>query len=557
MHKKSGVALKKLRERFLNPQETNRSNLAGLIDSTLRAMPLPITKYDPYLGKRINDYSKILNKNEEIPQKQQDAKQVLRNAMSYLNGFVRWHSPSVLQNITPPPLLESVAISTIVNLYNPNLMWDYTSGGIQEAERQIVRQLSRLNGWNQRMSDGVFTFGGKGCLMYAVRAGLRRCTTNLASSGLASTKPVVITTQFNHYIIENICAVLNIGSQSCVKVNTLSDETIDLNDLEITMRRLLKEGYSIATIILSGGSTINLNIDPVRKVTVLIDTLVREYKLAYMPFLYFDTVVGWPWLFFSKYDFKKNPLNIKKKIITILKKTTSKLKEVAYADGMGVDFHKMGLTPYSTSAFLVRDASDLHSLFQDKKIRKERNEFGNNFMQFHTLEHSRSAAPVMSAWVALQSMGIEGFQLYIAHLMKIGNIFRDVLPQYGIELINPQSLTFASLYYVAPPQGPYTYKGIMEATPHEIERTTEYTYAFSKYLSKGDKKFDGIDIGFLRTYVKSHCGILHSALRVIPMSPFMSVADARLLARTIGERKRIFDKTKRNASVHVPDVVHK
>lgn len=368
---------------------------------------------------------------------------------------------------------------------------------------------------------------------------------------------MVLTTQFNHYIIENICAMLNIGSRSCIKINTHQDETIDLTDLEATMRRLLGEGYSIATIILSGGSTINLNIDPVKKVSILINTLVKEYNLAYRPFVYFDTVVGWPWLFFSRYDFKKNPLHIGAEELTVIKKTVIKLKEVAYADGMGVDFHKMGLTPYSTSAFLVKEAGDLHSLFQDKSTLKERGEFGNNFMQFHTLEHSRSAAPVMSAWVALQSVGVEGFQLYISHLMKIGNVFRDILPRYGLELINPQSLTFASLYYAVPPQGPVDYQGIIKATPAEIERATEYAYAFSKYLSKGNAKFTGIDIGFLRTYVKSDCGVLHSALRIIPMSPFMSIADAQLLARIIGERKRIFDRTKRSVSEHVPDVVHK
>lgn len=164
MHKNNGADLRKLQHRFLNPQETNRSDLSELIEYAFRSMPLPPSKYAPYLGKRISDYSKIIKKHELIPQKQQSPKDVLNNAMAYLNGFLRWHSPSVLQNITPPPLLESVVISSIVNLYNPNLMWDYTSGGVQEAERQVVRQLSRLNGWNQKKAMESLLLEGKDVL---------------------------------------------------------------------------------------------------------------------------------------------------------------------------------------------------------------------------------------------------------------------------------------------------------------------------------------------------------------------------------------------------------
>ena len=481
----------------------------------------------------------------------------LNGAMNFFQRSILWHSTQTLQNVTPPPLLEAVAVSTVANLYNLNLLWDYVSAGVQEAEQQIVRQISRLVCWTGD-NDGVFTYGGKGCLTYAIRVGLNRCCPLATKQGINNIAPVVITTKFNHYIIESVCAWLGLGKDACIRVKTHVDETIDLNDLKNTLDQVLSEKKPIACIILSGGSTINLNIDRVDNALNVIEETCSRFNLSYKPFVYFDTVVSWPWLFYKDYDFEKNAIGIPKKILPRIKKVTELLRTAEYADAIGVDFHKIGFAPYNNSAFFVKNKVELHSVVNDTPIVRKRGAFGNNFLQHHTIEHSRSAAPVMAAWTILQSLGILGFQMYLAQMMVIGDIFRKILPRYGFELLNPQSLCYASVYYPIPPQGPKKFNEMYNGKLKDTNYATQYIYELSKYFSLGGKtSFNPIDVGFLKNLQKSKLGADMSAIRIFPMSPHITVKETEQLSHQLGKMKERFDKEFLYKKSDTPEVVHK
>ena len=543
-----------IKRKFFEDSES-KTALLKFITDCLDKFPQP--NKTPYLGTNEEIDFSFMKKYENLPKYPQPASDVLNGAMNFFQRSILWNSPQALQNITPPPLLEAVAISTITNLYNLNLLWDYVSAGGQEAEQQIVRQISKLAGWPEG-GDGVFTYGGKGCLTYAIRIGLNRCCQNITKDGISNYSPVVITTKFNHYIIESVCAWLGLGKNSCIRVKTHSDETIDLNDLKNTINKVLSEKKSIACIILSGGSTINLNIDRVDNARNIIEQTCSRFNLGYTPFIYFDTVVSWPWMFYKDYDFDKNEIKIPKEVLSRIQKVTDLLKTSEYADAIGVDFHKIGFAPYNNSAFFVKNKTELHSVVSDTPITRERDTFGNNFLQHHTIEHSRSAAPVMAAWTILQSMGIQGFQMYLAQMMIVGDVFRKILPQYGFELLNSHSLCYASIYYPIPPQGPNNFNEMDSASLKDTNYATQYIYELSKYFSLGGKNFDNpIDVGFLKNLQKSKLGADMSAIRIFPMSPIITAKEAEYLSHQLGNMKETFDKEFSYIQSNAPEVVHK
>lgn len=80
--------------------------------------------------------------------------------------------------------MNTVAASTITNIYNPNGMIDRTSAGYLKMEKQIIRQLSNLLDIDSSKSAGVFTSGGKICITYAVKCGLNRCQREFKSKNL-------------------------------------------------------------------------------------------------------------------------------------------------------------------------------------------------------------------------------------------------------------------------------------------------------------------------------------------------------------------------------------
>lgn len=151
-----------------------------------------------YLGNADREYS-FLQNYETLPDCPQNAQKVLDISMQILNRQMRWHAPSMLYNVNPPVMFNTVVATTVAKLYNPNAITSRTCSGFVEMEKQIVRQLSGLLGWDAKESAGVFTPGGKYCLTYAVRCGLNRVDFPTQE------RPVVITSEVNHYSIESVC----------------------------------------------------------------------------------------------------------------------------------------------------------------------------------------------------------------------------------------------------------------------------------------------------------------------------------------------------------------
>jgi len=553
------IELKQLREKFLNPIEDNRNDLIKLIQQAFDILPSSLEENDPFLGEPCYDYS-FLSDFEEIPLKPKKRETILSAATSLLRGQIRWHSPAALHNITPPVMLDSIAMATLTNLYNPNMIWDFVSPGVHQLEQQVVRQIASLVGWESE-SEGVFTFGGKACLVYAIRIGLNRCLPGVAVSGLSQLQsPVVITSEYNHYIIENVCSFLGLGSNACIRVKTKSDETLDLVEFQITLEEAIQNKRPIACIILSGGNTLHIAIDPLREAVEIVNKLCDKYQMSYRPYIYFDTVVGWPWLFFKDYDFKNNPLQLNSSALGKIDNAKQKISAAVLADAVGIDFHKIGFCSYSTSMFVTKTPAELHSINKDSIIKQDRQPFGGNFLQHYTIEHSRSAAPVLAAWTVLQNAGIVGFQAYLGYLTEVGDIFRDVLPQFNLELLNPFSVGFASVYCPILRGSNYKYEDLLESSVKDVESYNQYAYKLFQYI--GGKKAElgnKIVLRYLPKYRQAKCGSWPAVITVYPMSSHFTVKKAMELAHEIGTTKHLFELEfdKEARLEEIPNAIHK
>ena len=551
--------MEELQCKFLNPAETNREDLTKLIQYAFDELPSGLEEGNPFLGKASTDYA-FLRDFEDIPQYSKDRRAVFTAATSFLQGQVRWHSPSTLHNISPPPMLDSVAIMTVANLYNPNMIWDYVSAGSQEAEQQVIRQIASLVGWESK-SDGCFTFGGKGCLMYAIRIGLNRCISGVSSKGLSQEKqPVVITSEYNHYIIENICAFIGLGKDSCIRVKTKEDETLDLVEFHKVLEEVIKQGRPIACIVLSGGNTLHVTVDPIKEAIQIIDDLCRQYNMIYRPYIYLDAVVGWPWLFFKNYDFNNNPLKFIDSTINKVKHATQMISAALLTDAIGIDFHKIGFCPYSTSLFVTKEPAELHSINNDSVVLQERKPFGHNFLQHYTIEHSRGAAPVLAAWVALQNAGIVGFQSYLGHLTTIAETFRENLPILDFEALNPFSVGFASVFCPLLKGKGYSYKSLLTSSCEEIDEYNQYVYKlFITLEGKNSNESKKIVMRYLPNYKQAECGSWPAVLTIYPMSLHITVEKAKELSLEIYRAKKLLDGqfVKKNKKQEIPKAIHK
>ena len=170
--RKDGIE-RKLESLFYNPKNDSVETLLRLIRKTHDGVAA-IT--DPQKARLLLDQYNYLDlvQNSSIPERMASTSKANRLILELFEGVVRWHSPRAMYNLTPPPLLHTVAATSIAMLYNPNLVWDIPSGKIALAEQRVVKEVAEYTGWDWKVAGGVFTFGGKATDMYGIKVGLKR-----------------------------------------------------------------------------------------------------------------------------------------------------------------------------------------------------------------------------------------------------------------------------------------------------------------------------------------------------------------------------------------------
>ncbi len=512
-----------LETRFLSSTDHNRYEFIKLIEKGIEYIPkTDANSY--YLGNLDFDYEDYLSPFEEIPDSLRNQKQILNHSLQVLNGQIRWNSPLAFYNVCPPAMMNTVAASAITNMYNPNGMIDRTCAGYLNMEKQITRQLSKLVDIDVKKSAGVFTSGGKVCLTYAVKCGLNRCQRNFHTNN----SPVIITSMANHFSIESVGYQL--GINNCIRIPLNEKQEMDINEFEKNIIYCMKNEIPIACIILSGGNTLHSAVEDIETAKNIINTYVVKFNLSYSPYIYYDLVVCWPWLFFKYYDFTKNSLKIETEVLRKIRHTSAILEHTNMADGFGFDFHKGGFSPYTTSVFITQNMNELYS------INSKNGEIQNDSC-YYTFTNSRSTTDIISAWNVLQSVGIEGFQAYVANILNISYSLTENFKRLGITVLYEKyTYGFSTIIWI---KSPFINKEIVDIIKSKelIEENDRYIYKFTEYLKRNS--IANICVRYLPKY--NFKNRLISVISMLPMALNLRADICQEIVNRIWKIKKEFD----------------
>lgn len=540
--------LEKLRKHFLKSDQSNIIKFIKMIGNILYNN---FSKCQLYDGKVNNcNYKNWIEKYENIPDEVEEGDNLLEDSIKVFNDQIRWNSLAVMHNLNPPILMDSVIGNMITSIYNPNVLWDFVSANSQKMEKQVVRQIAELCQWNKKKAGGVFTFGGKACLLYAIRIGLNRAIKGYSDVGFDNkSKPVVITSKENHYTIDYVCSFLGIGKSNCIRIPTKNDKM----NLEIFKKKIIEcmeNNIPIAAIILLGGNTINNSIDSVKKIYDIVKSCQKKYNLSYMPYIHFDTVVGWAWLFFKYYNFKENKFDIQKKSLEILKENYKLIKQVKYVDSMGVDFHKIGFAPYQSSVFIIKNKKELFSINKSILEQLDEKEYSNNFTQHYTLEHSRSFAPIYSGWLALQIVGKNGFISYLAYMTEIAFYLRKKMEELNFFWVNQEAKGFASIFWCSY-KSDIKFQDIFKWKKKQIKAHNMYIYNLYEVLQQAKYSNNKYVFAYISDYVHSFYGQNIATIRIFPMSMEINYKDINYIVKDIKKIKDRFDFEFKNKFIQI------
>lgn len=401
---------------FYNPKTDSVFTLMRDIESTHEQI-LKKTELDK--GTLASDLidDEVLIDGFIIPDEVMQKESVPLAISNLFQGVSRWSFPHVMYNVAPPPLLSTVVAKTMTSLYNPNLALHTASGKSLLTEQKVIKSVAEYIGWDRGKAGGVFTWGGKATTIYGIKLGLKSCSPDSVTDGVKE-NIVVLSTKVGHPSHISDAEWLGIGSSNVIRLSTDKNTRVDLHEMEEVITRVTKEGKKIAAIIISGGTTNDMVVDPIEKVVSLRDRLVKELSIDYVPHIHVDAVVAFPWIFFKDYDFKQNLLNIEKKSLDRLSEIIMYLKDLHLADSFGIDFHKMGFCPYISSVFMLKDGTALS---------EKKNAY--NWPFFYSMENSRSADGPNSAYIALNTLGVRGFQILIGHLTEMAVHLREKIEE--------------------------------------------------------------------------------------------------------------------------------
>ncbi|KQB01395.1 aspartate aminotransferase family protein [Vibrio metoecus] len=340
-----------------------------------------------------------------------------------------WDDPRSVENVISTPCDPAIHGGLLAMIANPNLVYGEYAGMAAELEKLVVRQIASLVGYSTEQATGIFTQGGTFCNLYGYLLGLRKVIPETISKGIATRAFKMLNSEAGHYSNMTNLALLGVDVQSqVIRVRVTDNNEMDLNDLHRQLSQCFEQQQLVPTIMLTFGTTDTFALDDVKAVYDLRESLCHQYAVSRRPHIHVDAAVGWPLLFFTSYDVQRNPLAINPATLAALTEWLPKIRALQWADSFTVDFQKWGYVPYTSSLVMVKNSHDMQSLKSDPSYFSyfESTRQQETHLQA-TIECSRSAVGVFAAYSALQMMGIEGYQVILAHGLQNASYLRAQL----------------------------------------------------------------------------------------------------------------------------------
>ncbi len=454
----------------------------------------------------------------------QTLEDVIPQLATYLNGMPIWGHPRSQVNVSANASIASIIGNVLPAIFNPNLCSDESGHGFSEVEVRVVAAIARLLGYDPGKAGGVFTFGGTGTLLYGMKIALEKALPGSMGKGLRE-NALIFASDHSHYACLNVAGWLGIGHENVVAVATHDDNSMDVAALEKALRSAAEAGSTIAAVVATMGTTDAFGVDDLAAIDALLDKLTTEGTLPRRPHLHADAVIGWAWSVFSDYDFDGNPLGFRGRTLRALAAVDNRMQHLHRADSLGIDFHKTGFTPYTSSLFMLADRSDFGQLLRQRETMPYLYHTGDYHPGMYTLETTRGATGPMSAWANLLMLGKEGFRALLGNAVEMACILREALAaRPGLTVLNHQNSGPVTLFR-AYPAGVDTFtiqqrEATGAVSDEEVLQHNALNERIFHLVHQRAMAGEGVAIGLTSNYRTTATGLPIVALKSYVLSPF-------------------------------------
>jgi glutamate/tyrosine decarboxylase-like PLP-dependent enzyme len=388
-------------------------------------------------------------KNSFLNPKMSSSEEVIKQVIKLFEGLPNWGHPLTMNNVNPQGNTAAIIAAILSEIFAPNILEGEYAWNIHQAELESGGILANLAGWESKKAGCVYTYGGSGCWTYHLKYALTRVLPDSRNRGIR-TDAKVICSQQAHYTMLNSTDWSGLGMDNIIRIKTdIETNAMDTKHLEEVLKDCVAKKIPVASVVCTMGTTDANAFDSVEEVRKLMDKYPNPKGYG-KTLLYCDSVIGWSWIVFKNYDFKKNPLGFSNEVLPYIEKNYNAIKGIFYADAFGVDFHKTGFSPYISSAFVYKDAKEFESLLSRGQSAYLQPRSPYNPLNY-TLEVSRAATGSLAGWATLKFFGHEGFQSILGGILENKVYLKNQIAKKSeMVCVNPSDYGLVTLLRIYP-----------------------------------------------------------------------------------------------------------
>ena len=379
------------------------------LSATLADLISQRTKSPIIRRSRETDVLKLLDTN--FPQGDESLRQLAKQISSATEQYPRRNThPGFFGWIAPSGLPTDILAHAMVAALNENVGGYWASPVGTTVEKTVIRWLVDLVGY-PKQSEGVLLSGGSLANMTGIASALaRRFGDDYHDKGLGAfckpSPPVVLCSSEAHFSIQRAVAMLGIGSDNIISIETDDNFQMRIDKLNEAIR----QHDNIVCVVATAGTTNTGAIDPLDEIV----TLCRQHDI----WVHVDAAYGGGGMLSS--ELKPRYRGIEK------------------ADSITMDLHKWFFQSLDGSVLLYRDATSARSLFYESVdyIQNSAQDSAEKFMFFHISPELSRRFRALPFYIAFRHYGLDRLGRNVWHNAQCANYLAEMVEQENdLELV--------------------------------------------------------------------------------------------------------------------------
>lgn len=316
------------------------------------------------------------------------------NLMDRFEKEIPKFSPRYIGHMFSETSLPALLGHFITLLHNPNnVSSDASRVGI-ELEKEAIKLLTKVVGFDSKKCVGHFTSGGTIANFEAVTR---------ARAKLGYKNAIMLVPSNMHYSWQKAALMFCGDKKYLWPVELDSDGRMSIIDLKNKIELAHRKKYPVLMVVSIAGSTELGSVDPIDKIANLLEGYKKKGVSIWH---HVDAAYGG---FLGSLKNSRGALDLH---------SVKAFKAIKKVNSITIDPHKLGYVPYASGAFLVANKKDyfMHSISAPYIAFKTKSEYGPQ-----TIEGSRSAAGAVATWMTLKGLEQAGYSKILARTIKNKN----------------------------------------------------------------------------------------------------------------------------------------